>query len=309
MVDGRNRTLTPVPKVRVWNVRDHKHDPVSPTRWPWTRVRATCPSRPRAQRRSDSSLRQRQLHCQVKPCQGQCGGRRGWRRCKLRLAAHLVVTASVPPAHWPVLGPRVISQAKPEKAHLAQSLLSLRPPPRRRSLPRLGPTGLLREETPRRRQVRGRADRAKASDVVPPCAHLHTSMTIELSSQFPSGALTCLHLQSTSSYPGRPSPTASPLRATPSRAPRNGARRIRLRLREDGQMKPSDEEEYQRYEGMPASLWPPWEPGKGWPHGKGEGSGSNFPLLWHPIAWFRWRKAVRRLGPYAPDFKEFRQRH
>jgi hypothetical protein len=68
-------------------------------------------------------------------------------------------------------------------------------------------------------------------------------------------------------------------------------------------MKPSDE------------GWYPWlpfkplaEPGKGWPHAKNEGSGSNFPLLWHPIAYLRWRIAVHRLGPYAPGFKEFRQK-
>ena len=29
----------------------------------------------------------------------------------------------------------------------------------------------------------------------------------------------------------------------------------------------------------------------------------------HPIVWLRWRIAVRRHGPYAPDFDEFRRRH
>jgi hypothetical protein len=59
-------------------------------------------------------------------------------------------------------------------------------------------------------------------------------------------------------------------------------------------MKRSDEEEYQRFLGFPVSLWSQWR----WPDGAS---------LWHPIAWVRWRRMVRRRGPYAPDFKEFRR--
>lgn len=67
------------------------------------------------------------------------------------------------------------------------------------------------------------------------------------------------------------------------------------------------EEEYRRVDGVPVTVLP-WTPGKGWPHGPNEGSGMNFPLLWHPVSYFRWRIAVHRQGPYAPGFKEFRQR-
>jgi hypothetical protein len=73
-------------------------------------------------------------------------------------------------------------------------------------------------------------------------------------------------------------------------------------------MKPSDEEEHQRFLGFPISLWPRGEPGNGRRHGEREGTGSNLALLRHPIAWFRWRISVRRRGPYTPDFKEFCRR-
>ncbi len=70
-------------------------------------------------------------------------------------------------------------------------------------------------------------------------------------------------------------------------------------------MKPSREDEYQRFLGFPSYLWPQREPGKGWFHRAGEGSRSSFLVLWHPITWVRWRISVRRQGPYAPDFEEF----
>jgi hypothetical protein len=70
-------------------------------------------------------------------------------------------------------------------------------------------------------------------------------------------------------------------------------------------MKPSGEEEYQRFMGFPASLWPWSEPGNRRSQGEGNGSGRDL-AFWHPIAWFSWRIAVRRQGPYAPDFKDFR---
>ena len=70
----------------------------------------------------------------------------------------------------------------------------------------------------------------------------------------------------------------------------------------------SDEEERKRFLGWPvSSRWPPWEPRTAWPHAKGEGSGGNFPLLTHPVAWLRWRLAVRRSGPFAPNFDDFRR--
>src|SRR5690349_17710916 len=50
-------------------------------------------------------------------------------------------------------------------------------------------------------------------------------------------------------------------------------------------MRPSGEEEYQRFMGFPASLWP-------WAH-RPEGARAagrrKFPRVLHPIAWFRWR--------------------
>ena len=71
---------------------------------------------------------------------------------------------------------------------------------------------------------------------------------------------------------------------------------------------PSHEEEHQRFLGWPvSSRWPPWGPRTARPHPNGEGSAGNCPLLTHPIAWFRWRLAVRRSGPFAPDFDEFRR--
>jgi len=60
-------------------------------------------------------------------------------------------------------------------------------------------------------------------------------------------------------------------------------------------MRPSREEEYQRFMGFPAYVLPQLKTGNWWPHGARR----------HPIAWTRWRIAVRRRGPYAPDFDEF----
>jgi hypothetical protein len=52
----------------------------------------------------------------------------------------------------------------------------------------------------------------------------------------------------------------------------------------------SSEEEYQRFLGFPAPVWPQWKLGEGWRR---------------PMVWVRWRIVVRRRGPYAPDFKAF----
>ena len=61
-------------------------------------------------------------------------------------------------------------------------------------------------------------------------------------------------------------------------------------------LKPSGEEEYKRYEGMPASLSPQCDPGR-------------VDLRWvrRPLTWLRWRATGRRRGPYAPDFDQFRR--
>ena len=71
-------------------------------------------------------------------------------------------------------------------------------------------------------------------------------------------------------------------------------------------MKPSGEEEYQRFMEFPAPLWPWCQPGNRLPGTEGKGIASKLPL-WHPIAWFRWRIGVRCQGPYAPDFNGFRR--
>ena len=60
--------------------------------------------------------------------------------------------------------------------------------------------------------------------------------------------------------------------------------------------------------GFPISLLPRWLSGEGSPDSEADRSGHNFSLLRHPIAWVRWRIALRRRGPYTPDFKEFRQK-
>jgi hypothetical protein len=63
-------------------------------------------------------------------------------------------------------------------------------------------------------------------------------------------------------------------------------------------MRPSGEEEYQRFMGFPTYLWTQRS------RRAAEGE-DRFPWLRHPIAWIRWRISVRRRGPYAPDFQEF----
>ena len=83
--------------------------------------------------------------------------------------------------------------------------------------------------------------------------------------------------------------------ATSNVAP--AAQKCHDRRSENGRaLKPSGEEEYKRYEGMPASLSPACDPGR-------------VDLRWirRPLTWFRWRAAVRRRGPYGPDFDEFRR--
>jgi hypothetical protein len=57
-------------------------------------------------------------------------------------------------------------------------------------------------------------------------------------------------------------------------------------------MKRSDEEEQQRFLGFPVSAW-------------SQGTRPDVHSLRHPVAWIRWRLAVRRRGPYAPELKEF----
>ena len=68
-------------------------------------------------------------------------------------------------------------------------------------------------------------------------------------------------------------------------------------------MKPSGEEEYQRFMGFPTSILP-WNTER--PGSRATG-GRNYRKLMHPVVWLRWRIAVRRRGPYAPDFEEFRR--
>jgi hypothetical protein len=66
---------------------------------------------------------------------------------------------------------------------------------------------------------------------------------------------------------------------------------------------PRGEEEYQRFMGWPASLLP-WSGDHR--AGSREGDGRNYQKLVHPVVWLRWRIAILRRGPYAPDFEEFR---
>ncbi len=61
-------------------------------------------------------------------------------------------------------------------------------------------------------------------------------------------------------------------------------------------MRPWEEEEYRRYQGMPADHQPQADPGR-----------AELRWLRHPYTWLRWWVTVRRLGPYAPDFDDFRQ--
>jgi hypothetical protein len=71
-------------------------------------------------------------------------------------------------------------------------------------------------------------------------------------------------------------------------------------------MMPEGEEEQQRFLGFRTSLLPWLESGKESSPADGRESQETFPLLRHPIAWVRWRIAVHRRGPYAPDFTAFR---
>jgi hypothetical protein len=73
-------------------------------------------------------------------------------------------------------------------------------------------------------------------------------------------------------------------------------------------MKGPGEEEHQRVLGFRTSIWPWLESGRESPHDGDKGRQGALPFLRHPIAWIRWRIAVRHQGPYAPDFKEFRRR-
>jgi hypothetical protein len=73
-------------------------------------------------------------------------------------------------------------------------------------------------------------------------------------------------------------------------------------------MKSSGEEEGQRFLGFPTSFWSRWQLGKDWPQEDRTGRGRTFGSVRHPIAWVRWRIELRRRGPYAPDFNEFRRR-
>ena len=54
--------------------------------------------------------------------------------------------------------------------------------------------------------------------------------------------------------------------------------------------------------GFPASLLP-WKADR--PESSQEAGGRKHERFLHPIVWVRWRIAVRRQGPYAPDFDEF----
>ena len=71
-------------------------------------------------------------------------------------------------------------------------------------------------------------------------------------------------------------------------------------------MKPPGEEEYQRFMGFRSSLLP-WRVDR--PEGSQKVGGREREALSHPIAFVRWRIAVRRKGPYAPDFAEFLRKH
>ncbi len=70
---------------------------------------------------------------------------------------------------------------------------------------------------------------------------------------------------------------------------------------------PAGKEEQQRFLGFRTSLLPWLESGKESSHADGRAGQDSYPLLRHPIAWVRWRIAVRRRGPYAPDFTAFRR--
>ena len=70
-----------------------------------------------------------------------------------------------------------------------------------------------------------------------------------------------------------------------------------------GSLTPSGEEEFQRFMGFRASLVP-WKANQ--PGGSETPRRRHGGPFRHPIAWVRWRIAIRRSGPYAPDFAEFR---
>ena len=68
-------------------------------------------------------------------------------------------------------------------------------------------------------------------------------------------------------------------------------------------MKPPGDEEYPRFLGFPSYLWPKWLQS----YRETVQSGGNSAWMRYPVTWFRWRIVVRRQGPYAPDFTEFRR--
>jgi hypothetical protein len=73
-------------------------------------------------------------------------------------------------------------------------------------------------------------------------------------------------------------------------------------------MRPSGEEEYQRFLGFPTSLWSQWHArSRSSPEASDSGANSRG-LMSHPITWLRWRRELRRHGPFAPDFDDFRRR-
>jgi hypothetical protein len=67
-------------------------------------------------------------------------------------------------------------------------------------------------------------------------------------------------------------------------------------------MKPTHEEEYQRFMGFPTSILP-WTAER--PTGSRAAGARHYRKLMHPVVWLRWRMTMRRRGPYAPDFEEF----
>ncbi len=71
-------------------------------------------------------------------------------------------------------------------------------------------------------------------------------------------------------------------------------------------MKASGRQEYQRFMGFPASRVLEWKALRRSPAEDRKRPGP-YRTVRHPIMWIRWRIAIRRLGPYAPDFKDFRR--
>lgn len=61
--------------------------------------------------------------------------------------------------------------------------------------------------------------------------------------------------------------------------------------------RPTPDPDDDRWKGRPASFRPEMYMG-----------GNGLRWLWHPVAYVRWRAEVRRSGPFAPNFDEFRRR-